>query len=343
MVSTTASTWQHTVTMDNLNPAIKTMEYALRGPLVIRATEIEKELQSGVKKPFENVIKANIGDAHAMGNLPVTFLRQVLAIVSYPELLNSADMPEDAKDRARAILGGCKGGSAGSYSDSPGVEIIRRHVAEYIEKRDGGIPADWQNVILCAGASEGIRAVMKLLTNPNGGDGEKRPGVMIPIPQYPLYSASLAEYDMDQVGYYLDENRGWALDVAELERSYSAAKEKCDIKAIVVINPGNPTGQVQNRDNIEAVIKFAAEKKLFVFADEVYQHNIYAEGSKFHSFKKVMTEMGAPYSGLEVASFMTCSKGYMGECGIRGGYAEVINMDPGVMAMLQKSISAKLY
>merc|ERR1711997_268344 len=171
---TMTSSWQHTVTMDNLNPCIKTMEYAVRGPLVIRATEIEKELQSGV-------IKANIGDAHAMGNLPVTFLRQVLAIVSYPELLNSADMPEDAKDRARAILGGCKGGSAGSYSDSPGVEIIRRHVAEYIEKRDGGIPADWQNVILCAGASEGIRAVMKLLTNPNGGDGEKRPGVMIPI------------------------------------------------------------------------------------------------------------------------------------------------------------------
>merc|ERR1711962_1603519 len=81
-----ASTWQHTVTMDNLNPCIKTMEYAVRGPLVIRATEIEKELQSGVKKPFDSVIKANIGDAHAMGNLPVTSLRQVLAIVSYPEL-----------------------------------------------------------------------------------------------------------------------------------------------------------------------------------------------------------------------------------------------------------------
>merc|ERR1712071_357564 len=139
-----------------------------------------------------------------------------------------------------------------------------------------------------------------------------------------------------------DEAKGWSLDVAELERSYNAAKDKSDVKAIVVINPGNPTGQVQKRDNIEAVIKFAAEKKLFVFADEVYQHNVYAEGSKFHSFKKVMTEMGAPYSGLEVASFMTCSKGYMGECGIRGGYAEVVNMDTGVMAMLQKSISAKL-
>merc|ERR550519_3258011 len=138
---------------------------------------------------------------------------------------------------------------------------------------------------------------------------------MIPIPQYPLYSASLAEYNMDQVGYYLVEAKNWALDVAELERSYEAAKEKSDIKAIVVINPGNPTGQVLTRENIEAVIKFAA--------DEVYQQNIYAEGSAFHSFKKVMFEMGAPYDTLEVASFMTCSKGYMGECGIRGGYAEV--------------------
>merc|ERR1719318_2234915 len=122
----------------------------------------------------------------------------------------------------------------------------------------------------------------------------------------------------------------------------TCSKDKSDIKAIVVINPGNPTGQVLTRENLEAVIKFAAEKKLFVFADEVYQQNVYAEGSAFHSFKKVMMEMGAPYNQLEVASFMTCSKGYMGECGIRGGYAEVVNMDPEVMAMLQKSISAKL-
>merc|ERR1712119_267283 len=115
-----------------------------------------------------------------------------------------------------------------------------------------------------------------------------------------------------------------------------------DIKAIVIINPGNPTGQVLTRQNIEAVIKFAHKENLFIFADEVYQHNVYAEGSKFHSFKKVMMEMGAPYSDMEVASFMSCSKGYMGECGIRGGYAEVVNMDPDVKAMLMKRISAKL-
>jgi len=324
--------------LSNMNPSIKRMEYAVRGPLVIRAVEIEKEIASGVKKPFANVIKANIGDAHAMGNKPITFIRQVLALVTYPSLLESGDFPEDAKDRARKILQGCKGSSVGSYSDSPGVEIIRRHVADYISERDG-YPSDWKNIILCAGASEGIRGCLKLMTNPGEG---RRPGVMIPIPQYPLYSASLAEYNMEQVGYYLDEERNWALDTAELERAIAAARETCDVRAIVIINPGNPTGQVLTKQNIVDIVKFAHKEKLFVFADEVYQHNVYAEGSAFHSFKKVINELGAPYDKIEMASFMTCSKGYMGECGIRGGYAEVINMDPEVMAMLQKSISAKL-
>ena len=113
-----------------------------------------QEIQDGAQKPFSSVIKANIGDAHAMGNAPITFIRQVLAIVTHPPLLDSAEFPEDAKSRAREILKGCKGGSVGSYSESPGLEIIRRHVAEYIKQRDGGIESDWQKIILCAGASE---------------------------------------------------------------------------------------------------------------------------------------------------------------------------------------------
>lgn len=52
--------------------------------------------------------------------------------------------------------------------------------------------------------------------------------------------------------------------------------------------------------------------------------------------------MGPPYSNMELASFMSCSKGYMGECGLRGAYAEVINLDPQVKAMLLKLISAML-
>lgn len=329
---------RHCLGIDTLNPNIKVLEYAVRGPLVTRAGEIEKELEKGVKKPFKEVIKANIGDCHAMGQVPITFIRQVLGLVTLPKLLDDPSFPDDAKERARIILKGCRGGSVGSYTDSPGIEIIRKHVAQYIERRDG-IPSDWQNVIISAGASDAIKNVLKLLICDVGG---KAPGVMIPIPQYPLYSASLAEFGITQVGYYLDESRNWGLDIAELQRSITEARKTCNPRAIVVINPGNPTGQVLSRDNIEEIIKFAYKERLFIFADEVYQDNIYATGSKFYSFKKVLVEMGEPYSSLELASFMSCSKGYMGECGLRGGYAEVINMCPEVKAMYLKAISAML-
>ena len=330
---------QKCITLDNMNPCVKVMEYAVRGPLVIRASEIEKELEQGARKPFKSVLKANIGDCHAMGQVPITFIRQVLACISYTPLLDDPKFPADVKQRAKEILAGCRGGSVGSYTDSSGIEYIRKHAAEYIQRRDGGIPCDWQDVVLCAGASDGIKAVMKLLINDVGG---KKPGVMVPIPQYPLYSASIAEFDMALVSYYLDESKNWGLDVKELERSINEAKKTSNPRAIVIINPGNPTGQVLSRENIEEIIKFAYKEKLFIFADEVYQDNVYAEGSKFHSFKKVMMEMGEPYSKMELASFMSCSKGYMGECGLRGGYSEVINLCPDVKAMYLKSISAML-
>lgn len=67
----------------------------------------------GVKKPFTEVIKANIGDAHAMGQRPITFIRQVLSLVTCPDLIDKVDFPSDVKEKARAILAGCKGGSAG--------------------------------------------------------------------------------------------------------------------------------------------------------------------------------------------------------------------------------------
>lgn len=290
-----------------------------------------------MKKPFNEVIKANIGDCHAMGQTPITFIRQVLALVTYPKLLDDPQFPSDAKERAINILKECKGGSVGSYTDSAGIELIRRHCAEYIERRDG-IPSDWQNIVLCAGASDGIKNLLKMFIH----EGAPLTGVMVPIPQYPLYSATIAEFHMHQIGYYLDEDNNWALNMTELERSIAEAKKVANPRVIVVINPGNPTGQVLSRDNIENIIKFAYKEKLFIFADEVYQHNIYAEGSKFHSFKKVMMEMGEPYSKHELASFMSCSKCYMGECGIRGGYVEVINMCPEVKAMYLKAISAML-
>lgn len=326
------------LTEDNVFENLRRMEYAVRGPLLLRALEIEKELQKGAKKPFKEVIKANVGDAHAMGQQPITFLRQVLTLTVSPSLLNDPSYPEDAKERARTILQQCKGGSVGSYSESAGIEVIRKHVAQYIEERDG-YPSDYRNIILSNGASDGIKSFLKLFNEKLDG---KMSGVMIPIPQYPLYSATLAEFGLAQIGYYLNEENKWGLDVSELDRALNESRRTCNPRVLVVINPGNPTGQVLNRKNIEDVIQFAYKNHLFLLADEVYQDNVYDKDSAFHSFKKVIMEMGEPYCRMELASFMSVSKGYMGECGIRGGYGEFVNMDPKVMAILQKSISAML-
>lgn len=227
-----------------------------------------------------------------------------------PTNFNESKYPDDAKKRAQAILDGCGGKSVGAYSDSAGIEIIRHHAAEYIKNRDGGISSRWEDIYLCAGASQSIKAVMNLLNKKIDG---KIPGIMVPIPQYPLYSATIAEFGMQQIGYYLNEDTNWGLDIPELERALTEAKKECIPRAVVVINPGNPTGQVLTRDNIQNIIKFAHKHQLFVFADEVYQDNVYEKESHFHSFKKVLIEMGEPYKNMELASFMSCSKGYMGK------------------------------
>lgn len=337
-MSTKMKTNEKCLAVENINPNFVTMEYAVRGPLVIRAGEIEKELEKGVKKPFDTVIRANIGDAHAMGQKPITFVRQLLALCYDPSLMDSNLYPEDVKKRACEILMGCGGQSMGAYTDSAGIEVIRKQVAQFIEKRDG-IPSDWKHIYLTAGASPGIKSILALMRAKIDG---KPPGVMVPTPQYPLYSATIAEYGMEKIGYYLDEETNWGLDRAELQRAYDEAKCTTTPRALVVINPGNPTGQVLTRQNIEDIVKFAHDNKLVILADEVYQDNIHDANSKFFSFKKVMHEMGSPYREMELISFMSTSKGYLGECGIRGGYMEIMNMCPKVLAMLTKSLTASL-
>ncbi|CAG7829707.1 unnamed protein product, partial [Allacma fusca] len=103
------------------------------------------------------------------------------------------------------------------------------------------------------------------------------------------------------------ESQAWSLDTAELRRAIQVARFRSSPRAIVIINPGNPTGNVLTRKSMVSIIKFAYEERLFILADEVYQDNIY-EGSEFLSFKKVMTEMGSPYNKMELISFFSCSK-----------------------------------
>ncbi|KAF2900087.1 hypothetical protein ILUMI_06102 [Ignelater luminosus] len=333
-----AAEHQHFLTSDNINPNIRKMDYPVRGPLVARAGQLEKELKNGVKKPFKDIIKPDVGDCHAMGQLPITFIRQVMAMVFYPPLLDDPRFPDDTKERAQTILNACKGGSIGSYTDATGLEIIRKHAAEFIEKRDG-IPCNWENVTLYGGAADGIKKILKLFVKETNG---KRAGVMIPIPQYPLYSVTLDEFGLHQIRYYLDEDQNWGVNIEEMQRSIDEAKKVCNPKVLVIINPGNPTGQVFTRKNVEEIIQFAYKENLYILADEVYQNNINSENSKFYSFKKVMTEMGEPYVNMELASFMSCSKGYTGECGFRAGFAEILNMCPKVRAMFYKANTAML-
>ena len=83
--------------------------------------------------------------------------------------------------------------------------------------------------------------MLKLLVS---GKDKTRTGVMISIPQYPLYSAALAELGAVQVNYYLNEEKCWSLDISELSRAVNEARKYCKPRALCIINPGNPTGDV---------------------------------------------------------------------------------------------------
>lgn len=117
-----------------------------------------------------------------------------------------------------------------------------------------------------------------------------------------------------QIGYFLEEEKGWGLNMNELEEKLDAAKKECVPRAIVVINPGNPTGQVLSLEDIQNVIRFAHAHNLLIVADEVYQHNVYAADREFYSFKRVLYDLGGEVaSEVQVASMMSASKGFMGE------------------------------
>ena len=81
------------------------------------------------------------------------------------------------------------------------------------------------------------------------------------------------------------------------------------------------------REDLEAIIRICHEKNIMILADEVYQQNIYKEGKEFISMRRVLHEMGEPYSHeVELVSMNSVSKGMLGECGLRGGYMETHNL-----------------
>ena len=126
-------------------------------------------------------------------------------------------------------------------------------------------------------------------------------GVMIPIPQYPLYSAQLDLIGGHKVGYYLNEETIWGMKIEELERSLADAKAKgINVVAFVLINPGNPTGQVLSSQEVKDIVAFCVKHDLVLLADEVYQENVYREEDEFFSCRRAALELGL----IEVGCFM---------------------------------------
>merc|ERR1711957_357318 len=79
-----------------------------------------------------------------------------------------------------------------------------------------------------------------------------------------------------KVGYFLDEGKGWDVNLEELERSLKEAQDAgINVNSFVLINPGNPTGQVLSKTSVQEIVQFCSKHNLVLFADEVYQENVY--------------------------------------------------------------------
>ncbi|MHA2296028.1 MAG: aminotransferase class I/II-fold pyridoxal phosphate-dependent enzyme [Candidatus Hodarchaeales archaeon] len=317
------------ISIDDLNENVITAQYAVRGPIVARAMEMQKK--------GKEIIFCNIGNPQALGQKPFTYLGQFLTLLRYPAILDSVriiDMyPKDLVERASGITRN-NPNLAGKYSASPGVQFIRETVSEFIVKRDN-IPSDPTSIFMTDGASKGVDLILKSIIK------NKNTGIMIPIPQYPLYSADITLFGGTQVPYYLNEENGWQLDLSNLEESITKAKkEDVQVKAIVVINPNNPTGAVLSYNSIRMIVEFAKEHDLAIMADEVYQENIYNKEDKFYSLAKVIYDLQV--DDVSLFSFHSASKGIHGECGARGGYVEMRNIQPEVKYQLHKAQSISL-
>ena len=319
--------------IENINQNVRKAEYAVRGELAIKSEQYRAQLLKGEGQdlPFDTVISANIGNPQQLDQKPITFFRQVASLLENPQLLenegalkNSLGYKPDVIERAKRLLKDVK--SVGAYSQSQGAPSIRQSVADFIERRDG-YPSDPANIYLCAGASSGVNALLNIIcSTPNTG-------VLVPIPQYPLYTATLSLMNAQYVPYFLNEESNWGTSLQDIKSAYNEAQKKgIDVRAIVVINPGNPTGGSLGAADIQSVIEFAAEEKLVVMADEVYQENVFV--GEFLSFKKTLRALqqseknkDGRFDNLELASMHSISKGMVGECGHRGGYYEMVGFD----------------
>ena len=325
----------------NLNPRVISAQYAVRGELVLKAEQMKTAIAKAKAEgrpspyPFNTIVHCNIGNPQELGQPPLVFHRQVVALAQYPPAMDSAadgTYATDAIERAREYLRDVP--STGAYTNSMGIRKVREEVAAFITARDGHPVPDPDAIFLTDGASTGVKNIMTLLIR------DEADAVLTPIPQYPLYSATLSILGGSGIGYYLDEKRCWSLDIDELQRAVDEGRAAGkNVRALVVINPGNPTGQVLDEADMREVVRFCEREGIILLADEVYQENVYDQSRHFVSFKKVVCDLSA---NVHLISFHSTSKGFIGECGQRGGYMELHNIPDEVTQQVYKLASISL-
>jgi alanine-synthesizing transaminase len=191
-------------------------------------------------------------------------------------------------------------GAAG-YTDSKGMFAPRKAVMHYTQgKKINGVTID--DIYLGNGASELIVMAMNGLLN----TGDE---VLVPAPDYPLWTAAVSLSGGNPVHYICDEQAGWMPDIADMRRKITSST-----KAIVVINPNNPTGALYPREVLLDIIELARQHQLIIYADEIYDKTLY-DGHEHESIAALADDvLCVTLNGL--------SKNYR-SCGYRAGWMVV--------------------
>ncbi|MGP4788794.1 aminotransferase class I/II-fold pyridoxal phosphate-dependent enzyme [Psychrobacter sp. 1Y11] len=152
---------------------------------------------------------------------------------------------------------------ATGYSDSQGIFSARKAVLQYYQSKGLLSAVDVRDVYLGNGVSELIVMTMQALMN----DGDE---VLIPMPDYPLWTAATNLSGGTAVHYRCNEDDNWQPDIEDIK-----AKITSKTKGIVVINPNNPTGALYSDENLKQIIEVAKEHNLIIMADEIYDRVLY--------------------------------------------------------------------
>ena len=191
--------------------------------------------------------------------------------------------------------------ASSGYSDSKGVFAARKAIMHYTqEKRIAGIDLD--DIYIGNGASELIVMAMQALLN----DGDE---VLIPAPDYPLWTAAVSLSSGRPVHYICDESNGWLPDLDDIR-----AKITPNTRAIVVINPNNPTGALYPDALLQEIVEIARKNQLVLYADEIYDKIVY-DG-------ETHTSIAALSEDVLTVTFNGLSKAYR-SCGYRAGWMTV--------------------